>query len=60
MISYLMAGTSNIAKATGFYAALMSAMGASNAYATERNAGWGIGSPLFILTTPFNNEAATA
>lgn len=62
MISYLMVGTNDIAKATVFYDALMSAMGASKAYSTDRNVGWGwgIGTPLFILTTPHNNAAATS
>ncbi|MES2623786.1 MAG: VOC family protein [Pseudomonadota bacterium] len=61
MISYFMLGTNNFEKAVQFYDALMTEMGAQKVYATDKNAGWGwgIGTPMFILTKPFNQEPAT-
>ena len=40
----------------------MSAMGATRAYATEKNVGWGwgIGTPMLIVTLPFDQRQATA
>ncbi len=62
MISYFMLGTNNFDKAMAFYDALMDDMGAQKVYATDRLAGWGwgIGTPLFVLCKPFNQEAATS
>jgi predicted lactoylglutathione lyase len=61
MINYLMIGTNRFAAATEFYAAILTDMGATQAYATERSIGWGwgIGTPLFILTKPFDELQAT-
>jgi Glyoxalase/Bleomycin resistance protein/Dioxygenase superfamily len=61
MISYFMFGTNKFEEAVNFYDVLMSEMGAEKAYATENNAGWGwgIGTPMFIVTKPFNQEPAT-
>jgi uncharacterized glyoxalase superfamily protein PhnB len=61
VINYLMVGTNRFDEAVAFYDALMSAMGATRAYATQKNVawGWGIGTPMFIVTTPFNQQQAT-
>lgn len=61
MISYFMFGTNNFDKAIKFYDVLMDEMGASRAYATDKNVGWGwgIGTPMFILTKPFDEADAT-
>jgi hypothetical protein len=61
MINYLMVGTNKFPAAVEFYNVLMSDMGATRVYATERSAGWGwgIGTPMFILTRPFDQRQAT-
>jgi len=61
MISYFMVGANNFPEAVKFYERLMTEMGASKVYETERYAGWGwgIGTPMFIVTRPYNNEPAT-
>ncbi|MCP5146456.1 MAG: VOC family protein [Gammaproteobacteria bacterium] len=61
MISYLTLGTNDIEKAVAFYDALMAEMGAEKVYAVERSVGWGwgVGTPMFIVTKPFNEQPAT-
>lgn len=61
MINYLMIGTNKFAEATAFYEALLIDMGATRVYATDKNVawGWGIGTPMFILTRPFDQQPAT-
>lgn len=61
MISYIMVGTNNFEKAVEFYDTIMSEMGAVRAYTTDNNVGWGwgIGTPMFIVTKPYNRESAT-
>jgi catechol 2,3-dioxygenase-like lactoylglutathione lyase family enzyme len=60
MINYLMVGTNRFEEAVRFYGALMAEMGAAKVYETEKNAGWGwgLGTPMFIVTKPFNGEKA--
>jgi len=62
MINYVTIGTNRFEAAVAFYDALMSAMGATRAYATEKNVGWGwgIGTPMLIVTPPFDQRQATA
>lgn len=62
MINYVMIGTNRFEAAVAFYDAIMSAMGATRAYATEKNVGWGwgIGTPMLIVTRPFDQRQATA
>ena len=62
MINYLMVGTNQFERAVEFYDSLLQEMGATRVYATDRNAGWGwgIGTPMFIVTRPFDQAAATA
>jgi hypothetical protein len=61
MINYVMVGTNRFDQAVAFYEALLTDMGATRAYATEKNVGWGwgIGTPMFILTRPFDQQPAT-
>lgn len=61
MISYMMIGTDNFAEAVNFYDVLMEEMGASKAYSTDKNVGWGwgAGTPMFIVTKPFDEKSAS-
>jgi len=61
MINYVMVGTNSFDEAVAFYDALLTDMGATRAYATPKNVGWGwgIGTPLFIVTKPFDQQSAT-
>jgi hypothetical protein len=61
MINYVMIGTNRFNEAVAFYDVLMTEMGATRAGATERYVawGWGIGTPMFILTRPFDQRHAT-
>ena len=60
MISYLTIGTNRFDAAVAFYDALMTAMGATRVYATDKSAGWGwgIGTPMFIVNRPFDQRQA--
>jgi catechol 2,3-dioxygenase-like lactoylglutathione lyase family enzyme len=61
MINYVMVGTNRYEEAIEFYDALMTAMGAVRAYSTDRSTGWGwgIGTPMFIVTSPYDKQQAT-
>ena len=61
MINYVMVGTNRFDEAVPFFEALLTEMGATRVYEHERNVGWGFGegTPLFIVTKPFNEERAT-
>ncbi len=61
MINYVMVGTNRFDEAVAFYDALMTDMGATRAYATEKNVGWGwgIGTPMFIVTRPYDQQQAS-
>ena len=60
MINYVMVGTNRFDAAVAFYEALMLGMGATRVYATPKNVGWGwgIGTPMFIVTRPFDQQQA--
>lgn len=62
MISYFMLGTNQFDKAAAFYDTLMNEMGAQKVHTTDRLVGWGwgIGTPLFVLCQPYNQQAATS
>ena len=62
MINYLMVGTNRFEEAVAFHAALMERMGASQVGAMDRYVawGWGIGTPMFIVTQPYDRLPATA
>jgi hypothetical protein len=61
MISYFMVGTNDYPAAVEFYDTLMSAMGAVKVSGTDRFTGWGwgIGTPMFIVTKPYDQKPAT-
>jgi catechol 2,3-dioxygenase-like lactoylglutathione lyase family enzyme len=61
MISYLMVGTNDLPRAVQYFDALMTDMGATKAYdsPTSSGWGWGIGTPMFIVCSPFDKKAAT-
>jgi catechol 2,3-dioxygenase-like lactoylglutathione lyase family enzyme len=61
VISYLMVGTNDLPRAVTYFDALMEHMGASKVYesATSTGWGWGAGTPMFIVSTPFDRKAAT-
>lgn len=61
MINYLMVGTNRYEEALRFYDTLLTQMGATQVYVTDRNAGWGwgLGTPMFIVTRPYDGQAAT-
>jgi catechol 2,3-dioxygenase-like lactoylglutathione lyase family enzyme len=61
VINYVMVGSNRFDAAVAFYEALMSDMGATRAYATPRNVGWGwgIGTPMFIVTRPYDEQQAS-
>jgi hypothetical protein len=61
MISYLMVGTNDLPRAIKYFDALMEDMGASKVYdsATSSAWGWGVGTPMFIVSIPFDRKAAT-
>lgn len=61
MISYLMVGTNDLGKAAQYFGILMDDMGASKVYETDTSAGWGwgIGTPMFIVSTPHDKNPAT-
>jgi len=61
MINYVMVGTNRFDEAVAFYDALMTDMGATRVYATPTNVGWGwgIGTAMFIVTTPYDQQQAS-
>ena len=61
MISYITVGTNRFDDAVAFYDAIMPDMGAVRAYAAETSVGWGrgIGTPMFIVTKPYDQQQAT-
>ncbi len=61
MINYVMIGTNRFEQAVAFYDTLLNQMGATRVYATEKNVGWGwgIGTPMFIVTRPYDERQAT-
>ena len=62
MISYLMVGSNDLSRAINFFDSLMDQMGASKVYDAENSTawGWGVGTPMFIVGTPHDKNAASA
>jgi catechol 2,3-dioxygenase-like lactoylglutathione lyase family enzyme len=60
MINYVMVGTNRFEEAISFYDALMAAMGATKVGGTDRYMawGWGIGTPMFMVTRPYDQRPA--
>jgi predicted lactoylglutathione lyase len=61
MINYVMLGTNDLQRSADFYDRLLTALGASRAYATEKLVAWsfGKGSAMLTVTTPFDGKPAT-
>jgi catechol 2,3-dioxygenase-like lactoylglutathione lyase family enzyme len=61
MISYVTVGTNRFEAAVAFFDALMPDLGAVRAYATETSVGWGrgVGTPMFLVTRPHDEQPAT-
>jgi catechol 2,3-dioxygenase-like lactoylglutathione lyase family enzyme len=61
MISYLMVGTNDLPRAVRYFDELMAIMGATKVYETGTSAGWGwgVGTPMFIVASPFDKKSAT-
>jgi len=61
VINYIIVGTNEFERAVAFYETLMAEMGATRVYVTEKSAGWGwgIGTPMFIVNKPFDQQRAT-
>jgi predicted lactoylglutathione lyase len=61
MIGYVCLGTNDLPKASAFYDALFSVIGAKRVWDLERFVGWGQSesSPLLLLIKPINDAPAT-
>ena len=61
MISYVTVGSNRFDEAVAFWDAIMPDMGAVRAFAAETSVGWGrgIGTPMFIVTRPYDGQPAT-
>ncbi len=61
MINYLMIGTNDLEKAAEFYDRLLSEMGASRAFSTDKLVAWsfGEGKTMLAVTIPFDGQPAT-
>jgi catechol 2,3-dioxygenase-like lactoylglutathione lyase family enzyme len=59
MIGYATIGTNDLAKAKGFYEAVLAPLGAKPAFASDRMQGYaGAGGAMLALCTPYDGEAA--
>ncbi|MDX1489674.1 MAG: VOC family protein [Pseudohongiellaceae bacterium] len=61
MIGYTTVGTNDLKKAADFYDALFKELGAKRTMEFETYIAWGVSEdqPMFSVTKPFNQEAAT-
>jgi catechol 2,3-dioxygenase-like lactoylglutathione lyase family enzyme len=61
MINYVMVGSNRFQEAVAFYDVLMAEMGATRVGGTDRYMawGWGIGTSMFIVTSPYDELRAT-
>jgi catechol 2,3-dioxygenase-like lactoylglutathione lyase family enzyme len=61
VINYVIVGTNRFDQAVAFYESLMAQLGATRVYATEKNAGWGwgLGTTMFIVSRPFDQQPAS-
>lgn len=59
MIGYVTIGTNDLVRAVPFYDAVLSALGASQLYATERMAAWGTSktAPVLMVTLPHDRSS---
>lgn len=61
MIGYVTIGTNDLSRAVSFYDAVLSELGASQHYSTNRMAAWGTSKsePLLVVTLPYDENSAT-
>lgn len=61
MIGYVTIGTNDLGRATSFYDMVLSELGASRLYSTDRMAAWGTSKngPAVIVTRPYDKNSAT-
>jgi predicted lactoylglutathione lyase len=61
MIGYVTIGTNDLGRAVSFYDAVLSELGASQLYSTDRMAAWGTSKsgPVLMVTLPYDENSAT-
>lgn len=61
MINYVIVGTNRFEEAIAFHHAILTEMGAERVYATEKSVGWGwgLGTAMFIVGRPYDEQPAT-
>jgi len=61
MIGYVLVGTNNLERAAAFYDKLLSELGASRTWESERGITWGLSAdlPNFGVIKPYDGKAAT-
>lgn len=61
MIGYITLGTNHLARAAGFYDALLSEIGAKRLWDSDRGICWGtsMDAPTLAVMTPFDGQPAT-
>jgi predicted lactoylglutathione lyase len=61
VVNYVIVGTNRFEASVAFFDALMADMKATRVYATDTSVGWGwgIGTTMFIVTRPFDQQPAT-
>lgn len=61
MISYVTLGTNDLQKSAAFYDSLLKAVGAQQAFASEKFVAWsfGKGSTMLMVTKPFDGNRGT-
>ena len=61
MIGYVTIGTNDLGRAVAFYDKVLSELGASRLYATDRMAAWGTSKngPVLMVTLPYDKNSAT-
>jgi predicted lactoylglutathione lyase len=61
MIGYVTLGTNDLGRAVSFYDSVLSELGASRLYRTDRMAAWGTSknAPALLVTLPYDEDSAT-
>jgi predicted lactoylglutathione lyase len=61
MIGYVTLGTNDLGRAVSFYDSVLSELGASRLYRTDRMAAWGTSknAPALMVTLPYDESSAT-
>ena len=61
MIGYVTLGTNDLKRATAFYEALLTEVGAGRLFGNERMVGFGkAGTPMLAIAVPFDGKTATS